>query len=80
MIEVETFLTPPIGANSYLVYDDESKNGLLIDLGGDFSKIKAEADRLGVKINALLFTHGHFDHTSGGAEAKRAGVPIYIAK
>ena len=80
MIKEECFITPPLDANSYLVYDDESKNGLIIDLGGDFFKIKAEAERLGVILKAVLFTHGHFDHTSGGADAKRLGVPVYVSK
>ena len=80
MILVECFIVPPLDSNSYLVYDEKSKNGLLIDLGGDFLRIKGKADKLGVAIKALLFTHGHFDHTAGGAEAKKSGVPIYISE
>ena len=52
----------PIGANCYVLSDDENKKALIIDPGGDFSKIKAIIDKENLTTEAVLLTHGHFDH------------------
>ena len=70
----------PIGANCYTVYDTESKNCLIIDLGGDFSFILGQAKRLGLNVKGVLLTHGHFDHVAGAKECRREGIPVYIGE
>ncbi|MBQ7373617.1 MAG: MBL fold metallo-hydrolase [Clostridia bacterium] len=69
----------PLGANCYVVYDTESKNCLIIDLGGDFYKIKRQIDDKGLTIKGVLLTHGHFDHVMGVKECCALGVPVYIS-
>ena len=58
----------PIGANCYVLSDDENKKALIIDPGGDFLKIKAIIDKENLTPQAVLLTHGHFDHI-GAAES-----------
>ena len=70
MIEYLVNAVPPLGANCYTVYDTESKNCLIIDLGGDFSKILDQTKRLGLNVKAVLLTHGHFDHVAGSKHCK----------
>lgn len=70
----------PFGTNSYTVYDTESKNCLIIDLGGDFSKIIGQAESLGLKVNAVILTHGHIDHIQGIADCKKYNIPVYVSK
>ena len=80
MIEYLVNAVPPLGANCYTVYDTESKNCLIIDLGGDFSKILDQTKRLGLNVKAVLLTHGHFDHVAGAKHCKEKGIPVYISQ
>ena len=70
----------PIGANCYTVYDTETKNCLIIDLGGDFLKIKRQIDENGLTIKGVLLTHGHYDHCMAAIECKNMGIPVFISK
>ena len=53
----------PIGTNCYIFGSDKSKEVIIIDPGGDANRIIEEIDKLDAKPNAILLTHGHFDHT-----------------
>ena len=80
MIKYLTNRVPPLGANCYTVYDDESKNCLIIDLGGDFSKILNQAERLGLSVKGVILTHGHFDHVADARFCKGQNIPVYISR
>jgi glyoxylase-like metal-dependent hydrolase (beta-lactamase superfamily II) len=69
----------PLGANCYTIYDEISKKCLIIDLGGDFSYIMNQARRLGLKVEAVLLTHGHFDHVGGAKYCRENGIPVYVS-
>ena len=71
---------PPLGANCYTVYDDNTKNCLIIDLGGDFLKIIGQINSLGLRLKGVLLTHAHFDHALGVKPCKEHGIPVYISK
>lgn len=71
----------PLGileANCYLVYDEASGEGVIIDPGGDTTPLRQEIERHRVTIKAILNTHGHFDHSAGNAELASFGVPLGI--
>ncbi|WP_311487880.1 MBL fold metallo-hydrolase [uncultured Helcococcus sp.] len=52
----------PMNTNSYLIYDEESKNAWIIDASSDSKLFIDTIDKLGLKLNCLLLTHGHWDH------------------
>jgi glyoxylase-like metal-dependent hydrolase (beta-lactamase superfamily II) len=62
MIKVETVISGDIQTNCYLIYDSNSKAALIIDPGQDDIKVIAEIERLKIKPEMLINTHGHFDH------------------
>ena len=69
----------PYQANCYILGCKKSREGLVIDPGGDVLKIIQEISRHGLRIRYVLFTHGHFDHTGGASEIKRiTGAPLLI--
>ena len=52
----------PLETNSYLVYDDETNKGVLIDPGAEASAILDTITRLKIEIEYIILTHTHFDH------------------
>ena len=75
-MKVESFITSPIGTNTYLV--SENGRGILIDVGSDGEDLYLYALKEGISIAAVLITHGHFDHANGCAELQQKGIKIYI--
>lgn len=53
------------GANCYIVMDEDSKETMVLDPGGDVDDIEKAINILGAKVKYILLTHGHFDHTTG---------------
>lgn len=81
-MDLKTYVTGPIQVNTYALLNNDVKEAVLIDVGGEFERIKKELDELGYKIKFILNTHGHFDHVMGEIEVqqKYPEVPIYINK
>jgi len=69
----------PYQANCYLVYDDETKDALIIDPGAQGHEIMREVEKLGLKIKYIVNTHGHSDHIGANDYVKEAtGAPLLI--
>lgn len=69
------------GANCYVVMDENTKKGFVIDPGGDVDDIEKAINEMGVKVEYILLTHGHVDHTSGVKELKDiTGAKVGISK
>jgi glyoxylase-like metal-dependent hydrolase (beta-lactamase superfamily II) len=67
----------PFGQNCALIYNADTKQGVVVDPGGDVPKIQAAIAKAGVTVTEILLTHGHLDHAGGAAElAKALGVKI----
>lgn len=81
-MNLDTILTGPLEVNTYILKDEDSKEALIIDVGGSFEEIKKELDEQGYSIKYILNTHGHFDHVLGELDIpqKYPNIPIYISK
>ncbi|MBQ8887353.1 MAG: MBL fold metallo-hydrolase [Candidatus Gastranaerophilales bacterium] len=77
-MKLEIAHTGPLEVNTYILMDEESKEAVLIDVGGDFENIKKSLDKKGYKINFILNTHGHFDHVLGEVEIQQKYPEIQI--
>lgn len=66
MINIENIQVDIAGCghitNSYVIYDETIKKGVLIDPGYDAKKIIDRISKIGVKIEYIVLTHAHGDH------------------
>ena len=69
----------PIQQNCTLIWDNATKQAIVVDPGGDVPRILEAVHRLGLKVERILLTHGHFDHAGGAAELRDALPGIRIA-
>ena len=51
--------------NCYLVWEEASSGCVVIDPGYEPETVLNEVNRLGKTVEAVLLTHGHFDHVGG---------------
>ena len=62
MPNIETLVLGDYEVNCYLVWGEGSESCVVIDPGYDEDIILSAARKLGKRIEAILLTHGHFDH------------------
>ena len=70
-LKVEPLVVGPLLSNCYIVWDEDKKEGVVIDPGEDADIVLKAINELGVKIKYILATHGHFDHVGGVARLRR---------
>jgi hydroxyacylglutathione hydrolase len=75
-------VTLPVGmlqANCYIAGCEETKEGVIVDPGGDPGRILGEVKRRGLSIRYVLDTHAHFDHTdANGAIVEGTGAHLAL--
>ena len=54
----------PLQANCYLIWD-EGLRACAVDPGGEPDRIAGFLSEQGANLEAILVTHGHFDHVEG---------------
>ena len=59
---VEMVTVGPFQENCYVIGDEESRIGALIDPGDEAARIALTVERLGLEIGSILITHAHVDH------------------
>ncbi|HEV7436914.1 MAG TPA: MBL fold metallo-hydrolase [Pseudorhizobium sp.] len=67
----------PFQQNCTLLFDEDSKIGVVVDPGGDVPNILDAITRNGLKIKEIWLTHGHIDH-AGGADELRQALDIAV--
>ena len=77
---VERTENPQWLSNAYLVADEESGKGVLIDGNDELEPLLERAKRDDIEITYVLLTHPHGDHVAGVAEARgRLNEPTLVA-
>ena len=79
MLNIHTLTLGDYGTNCYIVHDSASKTCCVINPGYTPEKVLSEVNALGLTVEAILLTHGHFDHVGGVREiAAETGCDVYL--
>ena len=72
----------PLGdyqTNCYIIHEENSKSCCVIDPGYSADEILDKIEDLGLTVDAILLTHGHFDHVGAVRElAAETGCKVYL--
>ncbi len=70
MLLIERIIVGSLMSNVYLVFDNVTNEGILIDAGDDADKIIEVIKKNNVEVKRIYATHGHFDHVLAIGELK----------
>lgn len=71
----------PISTNCYIIMEKSKKRALIVDPGGDADRIMNKIKELQVSVDAILLTHGHFDHMlAADALREKYQVKVYLGQ
>ena len=64
-MNVKTLILGAYGTNCHIIWAENAEKCLVIDPGYEPDTVLAAIDELGLSVEAILLTHGHFDHVGG---------------
>ncbi len=80
MLVIETLIVGAMQTNCYLLYDTNDLSCFIIDPGDDPEYISSKVLELNLKPQAILATHGHFDHITASLSLKLAfEIPFFMS-
>lgn len=69
----------PLEVNCFILGCEETREGVVVDAGGDATHIIEAVERYGLSIGQIINTHGHFDHVGANrAVVERFGARLLI--
>ena len=76
---LEVRAVPPFEKNGFVLGCEQTHDAVIIDPGDEVQTLLDIVRARRLNIKHILLTHGHVDHVSGVALAKRElGVPVYM--
>ena len=80
--KIEMIESPPFAENTYLIWREGAAEAVVIDPGFDTQSILDQLKGHGLRLAAILNTHGHVDHIAGNQAMKTAfpGAPLLIGR
>ena len=74
------FVCGPIANNTYVVYDENTRDCVIIDPSYYFQRVLSRVSEMGLTPREYWLTHGHFDHYLGTAypESLALGVSSHL--
>ncbi len=79
-MKIQALQVPPIGTNCYLLLDEETGKGAIVDPGGAAAAVSDAAEQMGMTPVAIFLTHGHYDHSGAVKELRQKypEVTVYL--
>ncbi len=73
----ETFPVGPLQCNCTVLGDPATHEGMVVDPGGDLSRIIAALASHQLQLKSIVVTHAHLDHIAGAAALRElTGAPV----
>jgi glyoxylase-like metal-dependent hydrolase (beta-lactamase superfamily II) len=70
MLQAGIIPVTPFQQNCTILFDPDTKQGVIIDPGGDIDVILATIRENDITLLEIWLTHGHIDHAGGAAELR----------
>ena len=81
MLKIHTLTLGLYQTNCYIVHDSEATTCAVIDPGYDAQTVLDAVSRLGLTVDAVLLTHGHFDHVGAVEQIVEAtGCKLWMSE
>ena len=81
MLKIHTLPLGDYQTNTYIVYDDAASGCVVIDPGYHAAVILKKVQSLGLTVDAILLTHGHFDHVGAVEDIVEAtGCKLWMSE
>jgi hydroxyacylglutathione hydrolase len=78
VIDARMFTVGPVQENCFVVREQGSDRGVIVDPGDEPDRLLEAVQALGIEIEAILVTHTHFDHIGAVAPVAQAtGAPVW---
>src|SRR5512135_1873082 len=67
MGKIASFPVGALGCNCSVIWDESSRDALVVDPGGDFEKIAKILAAESLRVTGIVHTHTHIDHVGATA-------------
>jgi hydroxyacylglutathione hydrolase len=71
-LRIEALVVPPLANNVYILYEDGSDTGIVLDVALGADAIANRLRELEIRADLIINTHGHSDHTVQDEILRRA--------
>ena len=79
MLKIHTLTLGMYQTNTYIIHEENSKGCCIIDPGYEADAILQKVETLGLHVEAILLTHGHFDHVGAVRDlAADTGCRVFL--
>lgn len=77
-LQYETIPVTPFQQNATILWDDQTREAVLLDVGGAADTLLAATAGHGLNLCAVWLTHGHLDHVGGVVDlTHKIDLPVF---
>ncbi|MGD0883916.1 MAG: MBL fold metallo-hydrolase [Thermodesulfovibrionales bacterium] len=68
---IRSLVVGPLQANCFIIGDEQSKKGMVVDAGDEPDRIMEIVDSEGLTLDYIICTHAHFDHVGAVPDLRK---------